>query len=153
MAVTAATFRVAFPEFVSVTNYPDGEVEWWIALAAKLQDVNRWGNLYDDGIMLFVAHNLALQRQAVIASTGGQVPGMVQGAITSASVDKVSYSRDAASVMLPGAGHWNLTTYGLRYKWLINMVGAGPVQVGAPPGGLSCNYYGGAWPGPMQGPY
>lgn len=132
MTVTVQTFRAAFPEFGGATtsSYPDPEVQFWLDLSAKLLDQTRWADLYDFGQQLFMAHNLALGFTSKADSASGLAPGQVKGAVTAASVDKVSYSRDASSVMLPDAGHWNLTTYGIRYKQLVRMVGAGPYQVG-----------------------
>lgn len=145
MTVTVATFRATFPPFASDTTYTDPSVQFWLDLSAKLLDAERWGDLYDYGQQLFIAHNLTLEFSSNANASAGQRPGQVEGAVTSASVDKVSYGRDAASIMLPDAGHWNLSTYGIRYKQLVRMVGAGPIQVGADtPVSVSA-----AWPGPM----
>jgi len=132
MTVTVASFRAAFPEFggPTTTTYPDPEVQFWLDLSSNLLDAGRWGSLFDYGQQLFVAHNLSMSFNSKTDVAGGQAPGQVKGAVTSASVDKVSYSRDASSVMLPDAGHWNLSTYGLRYRQLVKMIGAGPIQVG-----------------------
>ncbi|MNK60445.1 hypothetical protein D3C87_795790 [compost metagenome] len=69
------------------------------------------------------------------------------GPISSASVDKVSYSRDARAANLPDAGDFNLTAWGLRWYRLMRMAGAGPVQVSVPPGGTNSPYPGYGWPG------
>ena len=130
MTVTVATFRTTFPVFSDTTVYPDPTVQFWLDLSAKLLDQTRWADLYDYGSQLFMAHNLALEAQSNADVAAGQGPGQVKVAVTSASVDKVSYSRDASSIMLTDAGHWNLTTYGIRYKQLVRMVGAGPYHVG-----------------------
>jgi hypothetical protein len=125
------------------------EIQFWIDLGKKLINTCRWGDLAAYGLQLFVAHNLALEN----ARCGGaaSTPGMILGPITSAAVDKVSYSRDASAAMDPKNGHWNLTTYGLRYIYLVRMVGAGPLQIGVPPGGS--NHAGGiAWPGVLIPP-
>lgn len=155
MAVTAESFRESFPAFGDQVAYPGPEIDFWLGLGLKLMDPARWGDVIDYGLQLFVAHNLALEAMTANASGGGQAPGQVSGPVTSASVDKVSYSRDPSSAMDPKNGHWNLTTYGLRYIRLVMMMGAGPVQVGAPfgPGtpGLG-QESGGAWPGPYT-PY
>lgn len=147
MTVTNQSFRDAFPPFNNPQTYPDAELTFWFGLGATLLDPNRWGSSLDYGMQLFVAHNLALE---FMAQSGGQgqAPGQVTGPVTSASVDKVSYSRDPSKAMDPANGHWNLTTYGLRYIRLVMMMGAGPVQVGAPAGGGG-SFYNGAWPGPM----
>jgi hypothetical protein len=153
MAVTSATFRAAFPAFggPNTQTYPDLEIEYWLGLSLKLMNVPRWGNLLDDGQMLFVAHNLSLEFNAKKATAKGQNPGEVKGMITSASVDKVSFSRDS-SFMDPKNGHWGLSIYGLRYIRLVKMIGAGPVYVGAPSAD-ELNQSGSAWAGVTQPPY
>lgn len=153
MAVTPATFRQAFPAFASATIYPDAQIQFWIDLGNKLQSAERWGNLFDTGIQLFTAHNLVLEYQSNKAGALGQKPGQIEGAVTSGSVDKVSYSRDAASAMEDKAGHWNLSVYGLRYIRLARQLGAGPIQVGVPMGGNTPDWYPQAWPGPIMGPH
>lgn len=147
MAFTIADFRAAFPAFGDPLAYPDPSVQFWADLGYKLHDAYRWGDVLDAGVELFVAHNLALEAGASGAgSGGGGTPGAVVGPVTSASVDKVSYSRDPGAAMDPKNGHWNLTTYGLRWLYLMRMAGAGPVQVGVPLG--ATNYQGGlGWPG------
>ncbi len=148
MTVTAASFRANFTEFSSVTVYPNAEIDFWIGLALLLHDVGRWGTALDYGIQLFVAHNLSLQFDSKKASASGQNPGKVVGNVTGGTVDKVSYTRDTSSVMDPKNGHWNLSSYGLRYIRLVMMIGAGPVYVGAPSAAELAQYVG-AWPGPM----
>jgi Protein of unknown function (DUF4054) len=132
MSVTPPILRTTFPAFADVVAYPDPQIQFWIDLAAYLHDPGRWGELLDYGVQLFVAHNLTLEISNTRAGQVGAVPGQVTGAVTSGSVDKVSYSRDPGAAMDPASGHWNLSTYGLRYVRLIRMVGAGPVHVGAP---------------------
>lgn len=150
--LTPQQFRTAFPAFMNPTCYTDGEISFWAALADKLHNKDRWGDLLDFGIQLFIAHNLAMDFNNQKAAKLGQAPGQIVGALSSGSVDKASYSRDVSSVMEPNAGHWNLTTYGLRYRRLVLMIGAGPVQLpmGDPQGGTGSM----AWPGviyPLQG--
>ena len=148
MTVTAASFRVNFPEFSDANKYTTPEIEFWLGLTLFLLSIERWGTALDYGIQLFVAHNLSLQFDSNAAAAYGQNPGKVVGNLTSGSVDKVSYSRDVSSAMDPKNGHWNLSTYGLRYIRLVMMIGAGPVYVGAP-SAAELSYYPGAWPGPM----
>lgn len=151
MTVTVQDFREAFPPFSNVAQFPTAEINFWLSLGAKLLSVERWGDVYDYGLQLFVAHNLSLAAQAAASGAGG-APGAITGPVTSASVDKVSYSRNPGAAMNPANGHWNLTTYGLQYILLVMMFGAGPYQVGVAPG-LTNNPYPGAWPGPMPGPW
>jgi len=147
--LTSQAFRKAFPEFIDPNCYPEHEYAFWASLGLKLMNQCRWGDLLAEGLFLFIAHNLSLEFNAKRQAAKGQQPGQVVGPTTSASVDKVSYSRDASSAMDPKNGHWNLTIYGLRYKWLVNMVGAGPVHVGPAHPGQSMT----AWPGVMTGPW
>lgn len=150
MTVTAASFRGDFPAFVSTTDYPDVMITFWITLATKLHDAERYGDVLDQAIELYVAHQLALERQSMMGTAQGQAPGQIVGTLTSASVDKVSYSREASSALDPSQGHWNLSTYGLRWKQLQHLFGAGPVQIGTPnpdDAGYS------AWPGPYPSPW
>lgn len=156
MAVTVADIRSHFPSLANAAAYPDAEVQFWIDVAYKLHDPRRWGDFLDDAVQLYVAHNVAIDGPANASASGsGGTPGGVSGPLSSASVDKVSYSRDARAANLPDAGDFNLTTWGLRWYRLMKMAGAGPVQVSVPPGGTNNPMPGGGfWPGvipPWQG--
>jgi hypothetical protein len=131
MSVTVSTFRDAFPEFKDAALYTDPGIQFWLDLTTNLLDINRWGALFDAGSQLFVAHNLSLQYVANQKAAVGDNPGQIEGPVSSGSVDKVSYSRDNGAAMDPSNGHWNLSSYGLRYIQLARMIGMGPVQVGA----------------------
>lgn len=150
MNTTPVILRGNFPAFASNVEYPDPVINFWITYAAMFMDPNRWGAALDVGIQLFVCHNLSLEFNANHAAARGQNPGFVVGPVTAGSVDKVSYSRDPSAAFDPKAGHWNLSIYGLRYWKLMQMMGAGPVQVGIPsPNDISM--YQGAWYGPLSG--
>lgn len=167
-AIAIASFRTSFPLFVNSAVYTDAQVQMYITFAQNMLRPERWGNLLQMGIFLFVAHMLALDR----ISSGGKsgIPGTVVGLLSSGSVDKVSYSRDVSSVLEENAGHWNTTTYGLRFIRIARMMGAGPIQVGpfgssfggtagyytTDPGAYlpqSAMAYDGAWPGVLPGPW
>jgi len=139
VAVSAASFRQAFPEFASGTRYPNAVVDFWLALAAKLINPSRWGNLAETGVYLYAAHNLVLERQAVDAAERGAVPGQATGAINNKSVDKVSVGYDTAGSAEEGGGQYNTTIYGQRYYKLVKMVGIGGIQVGVPMPTASAN--------------
>ena len=150
MTVTSASFRSNLTEFADASRFPESQVTYWLGLAAKLvANTSRWGNLIDDGIQLFIAHNLTLERRAMDEADNGAAPGLSTGMINNKSVDKVSVGYDTTSAMELDAGHWNLTIYGMRYIRLARLIGAGPVQVGTPDcdpsGALGSS---GAWPGP-----
>lgn len=128
MSVTVASFRAAFPEFGNSTTYPDATVNYWIALAGRLLNADRWGDLLDDGVMLFAAHNLVLSAHAVSAASNGGVAG-ASGLVASKQVDKVAVSYDTGSVALEGGGEFNATSYGRRYFQLARLVGIGGGQL------------------------
>jgi hypothetical protein len=122
MAATDADFRVAFPAYKDNLKYPSLQVQFYLDLGYKLHNPDRWGDLLDFGVMLWTAHSIALDAQ----SAGG-APGSVRGVVTSMSADGISWSRDIASAVDPQAGHWNLSTYGLRWRSLVNLMGVGPL--------------------------
>lgn len=144
MTVTAASFRAVMTAFADQAKYPDPVVQFWLDLAYKRHNADRWGDLLDAGIQLYVAHELALDQAS--GGTAAAVPGQVTGNITSRSVGGVSYTRDISSATEPDGGYMNLTTFGLRWRNLVKMVGAGPLQVGTP--GPEDLRYSQAWAGP-----
>lgn len=146
MTVAASDFRGNFPAFKDQAKFTDTQVAFYLTLAYRLMDPTRWGDLLDMGAQLYAAHHLSLEAEAQALAASGQGPGAVRGAVTSMSAAGVSWSRDAASAMRPGDGHWNLTQYGLRWRDLVCIVGAGPVQVGVP-GADEIMLSQGPWPG------
>lgn len=150
MTVTVESFRIDFPEFANPEAFPDSSISYWLNLAGLLLSSSRWSTLLDVGTSLFIAHNIVLERQAQVAANNNAVPGVSAGVVSSKSVDKVSVSYDTTAGIQKDAGHWNLTVFGTRFISLVNLVGAGPVQVGVDlgVGALSSAY---AWPGPYTG--
>lgn len=126
MTVTAASFRQHWPEFTSTTDYPDPQVNFWISLAGKMLFEDVWGEVLDNGIELFVAHHLVMWKRS---ATGGSIPGNVTGVVSGKSVGPVSVSYDVGSVSFTDAGHWNASTYGQQIWFLIQMFGAGGLQL------------------------
>lgn len=129
MAVTAASFRVAFTEFTSITVYPDAMVNFWLAVAVKQVRACAWQDQVDLGIMLYVAHNCVLEAQANKAAATGGFPGGNTGSINNKSVDKVSVGYDTNVTAEEGSGNWNLTTYGQRFIRMSRLFGAGGIQL------------------------
>lgn len=132
MTVTAEAFREAFPAFKDAVKFPAGQVSFYLTLAAKLHNADRWDDLLDFGVQLWTAHNLTLDYESGRQGAAGQNPGTVRGAVTSMSAGGVSWSRSPGDAMNPGAGHWNLSQYGLRWLNLSNMIGMGAIQIGEP---------------------
>lgn len=152
MTVTNTSFREAFPAFASPTDYPEALVTFWLNVAGFRHNAERWLDLLDTGIQLFMAHNLALDLNARKAAAAGQGAGQIVGALSSVSAKDVSWTRDVNMAVNPKDGHWNLTTYGMQWKEMARMMGAGGIQVGVPAvddliQGQS------AWPGPFPSPW
>lgn len=165
--ITPASFRIDFPEFRSTVTYPSSTVSYYLALAGLLLNKTRWGspsataknppdNMYDMATELFVAHHIVIEAMNSKATIAGGIPGVVQGPVNSKSVGPVSISYAPGDVVIADAGHWNLTTYGVRFRNLSRMFGAGPIQLGVGP--LFCGPFynnvplnGPAYPGPMLG--
>lgn len=147
--ITPQQLRYNFPEFASTTVYLDSQISFWLGLAYLMLNANRWGSILDTGAQLFAAHHLTLEARDKAAADNGGIPGQNTGPVSSKSVDKVSISYDTGASIDAEAGHWNLTTYGTRFRQLMKLFGAGPVQIGVgqvdPLSGL-------AWPGPDTTP-
>ena len=122
MTVSAADFRIAFPEFANETTYTDNMITYYASLAALTLNTSRWGDFLTHGSYLFIAHNLALRTKAVADAAGGRIPGQ-SGVVGSKSVDGVSISFDTGSVSESGAGQWNATIYGRELYRLMRIVG------------------------------
>lgn len=131
MTVTVASFRADFPEFSNSSTYADSAVTYWMNLAVQLFNPSLWSTLVDIGTELFIAHNLVLEQQAANSANNGGVPGINSGPLSSKGVDKVSAGYDVGASTLEGFGNFNLTTYGTRLAWLVNMVGIGGIQTGS----------------------
>lgn len=147
MSVSVTSFRGVYLEFAEQARYPNSMVSYYLLLSTKLiNNPQRWGEVEDDGRMLFIAHHLVLERRALDAANKGGLPGVATGPVNSRHVDKVSVGYDTTAGTIPGAGHWNLTEYGIRLKGLFDIIGAGPIQVGVD-SCLPANT-GPAWQGP-----
>lgn len=114
-----ALFRQHFPEFGDIVAYPDASLNFWAGIGEARLPVERWGNLYNHGLELFVAHNITL------AAAGTAAGG---GVTSSKSVGSVSVSYDTGAVAAAGASHYNQTVYGRRFWELARMRGAGVLQ-------------------------
>lgn len=128
-AITVADFRGMFPEFSDSSVYLDEIVLPWLTLATGLLDPNRWGSMYNMGIALFTAHELALGQQAAITASRGGVPGLYVGMMTSKSINGVAVSYSPGLAALKDAGDFNLTTYGMRFIRFAWMFGSGGVMI------------------------
>lgn len=147
MTVTLVSFRAQFPEFASTADYPDTSLTPWLAVAVKFVNAARWGTLSDFGVSLWLAHNLVVNRANVRAAAAGKAPGGSSGVVSSKSVDSASISFDTVVAAEKDAGWWNLSNYGKQFYRYSQMMGAGPLEVDAPPAGASMGVS--AWQGVM----
>ena len=126
--ITLAQFRQDYPEFADSSRYLDSAINTWIAIASQMLDPVRWGTLLDLGEELFIAHHLVLSDYAQKEAALGNTPGTVTGPVTAKSVGQISVSYGPGAT-LDGIGHWNLSTYGIQFRTMMRMFGAGPVHV------------------------
>ncbi len=98
--------------FPDVASTPE-QLAFWTSIGEGTLDRERWAELYEQGLALFVAHHAMVSK-----------PGQV----SSRKVDGVAVTYDTTSSALEGGGHWNLTVYGQRYLSLARLVGAGGFQ-------------------------
>lgn len=126
---TLADFRSVFPEFTNATVYPDASIQMWLDVAVNFVSEERWKSSYKLGIMLWTAHNVLVSKKNERAVRNGLAGSVVSGPLSFKSVDKVSgsYSNSAASI--EGAGDYNLTPYGTRFKRLLRLFGAGALHI------------------------
>lgn len=133
MAVTSTELRQNFPEFADTTRYPEVMVVFWLGYADKLlYDTRRWEDMRDYGIQLVAAHQITIaarNRAAAAAGGGAGSPGGTAGAVSSKSVGGVSVSYDTGSTVLADGGYWNMTSYGVMFWQLVQIVGTGGFQL------------------------
>jgi len=122
-------FRTEFPEFEDSGQYTNAMITFWGGVADVMLSKDRWGELYDQGRKLFIAHNIALASNNKASASSGAMPGQSGGITQSKAVGSVSVNYDTASAMELTAGHWNQTLYGRQYIRLVRMVGAGCYQL------------------------
>jgi hypothetical protein len=127
-----AGFREAYPSF-SEDLHPDVRVAFWLRMAALRLPSERWGELLDDGTALFVAHHRTLEAKTEQSTDGTGGIEAAAGTVSSESktVGSVSKSKSYtnAASLDPNAGAWNGTIYGQQFFDLMQMVGAGGMQI------------------------
>lgn len=122
-------FRAAFPEFTDTTKYTNESITFWSGIAERQVRKQAWCDLWDQGVMLYVAHEITLAAQNVQASAVGGSPGQQGGIANNKTVGSMSVGYDSQASSEKDAGFWNLTTYGKQYINLSRIVGAGCIQL------------------------
>lgn len=120
-------FRTLFREFSNTTKYPTAAVSSWYSVSLSLLKEDAFNDA-EYARALFVAHNLALQDQAIAATTTGGAPGYNDGAVSSKSIGSASVSYDTGSSVYQDAGWYNQTSYGRRLYGMIRLC-AGCIQI------------------------
>jgi hypothetical protein len=128
VTLSVTDFRVAYNEFANASDFPDASVQQWLNVGYKLVRADAWDDILDVGVGLFTAHYLVLMYRDTLSASRGLF-GQVAGIVSSKSVDKVSVSYDTATASISDAGHWNQSSYGLRYYQLMMMMGVGGIQL------------------------
>jgi uncharacterized protein DUF4054 len=132
--LTVPEFRAMFPSFANETLYPDVTIQFWIDQAVTMPILNedRWGQFYNLGISLWVAHVLTLW---AFQASRGPTPQLGSGTPNSKSVNGVSISYDTQIGLENNAGWYGSTPYGNMFVYYLRMAGAGPMQIGTGPAG------------------
>lgn len=89
MARDLATFRLLFPE-MTVEIASDETVNFWIERAIERLNENAWGRGFDDAVLYWSAHKIALARARAAPSATSGASGA--GVLSSATVDGTSAS-------------------------------------------------------------
>lgn len=130
-----AAFRESFPQF-TVDLVPDTRVQFHLTVAGKLLPATRWDDLLDQGVSLYVAHQLTLELEALKTQDGTGGIDAAAGAVTSETktVGSMSHAVTRAGASGQGsalinAGQYNSTVYGQQLWQLMQIVGAGGMVV------------------------
>ena len=110
MTVTTSSFKIRFPEFVSVD---DARIQLFLDDALIILNSVYWGVKYDLGVNYYVAHKLALAIKAENAGGSGSAGG--GGAISGRSVDGTSVSYATATPKDGQEAYYNQTSYGREF--------------------------------------
>lgn len=126
-----AAFREAFPQF-GPDLVPDARIAFHLRVGDKLLSPTRWGDLRDEGLGLYVAHQITLELEAAKDKTGAGGINAAAGPVTSETktVGGLSHAVTRAGAAAQGAalanaGQYNSTVYGQQYWQLVQIVGAG----------------------------
>ena len=123
-------FRKEFPEFSNTDRFTNAMIDMWSGIADSMLNVNRWGDLLETGIKLFVAHNIAVQAQNVAMSVvPGGVPGQGAGLMSNQGAGSVSVGIDTQATILDQGGKYNLTHYGVQFLKIGRILSAGGLQL------------------------
>lgn len=127
MMLTPAALKIRFPEFTAID---DVRVQYVINDADAMFNKARWGSLYERGMALWVAHQLAMGEMRRKQGLAGQLGGVAGG--ENITVGKVSVGSSSGGVKAAGNQLDNpirATPYGAEYDDLAGLVGMGGMTV------------------------
>jgi len=131
MSFTVEQFRLDFSEFSAINPqvYSNGLINFWAGIGDLRLNIDRWGDLRDHGLELFVAHHISISvADKNVAALGG-ITGQASSLKSSKSVGDVSVSYDNNAMIETDGGNYNLTTYGREFLRLARIVGMGGAQI------------------------
>lgn len=126
-AYTVSQFLSFYTQFNGVIE--ENILTSFITMASSCVSQQRWHDLWEQGMRLFVAHFATLYLQALgdANQDASDVVNNAQGngLITAESVGDVSASYDYGALIqgIEGWAMWNSTAYGRQYATLARMVG------------------------------
>lgn len=127
-------FLAIYPQFGG-DIVPDAVIDMFLEQALSCIQQSRWHSMWKSGLCLYIAHHLTLwlMGNAPAGSNGATVAaaGMVQGSVSSKSVDgvSISYSQSGAQSDLTGWGSYKETIFGEQFATMARMVGKGGMYV------------------------
>lgn len=124
-----SAFRINFPEFADTVIYPNSMITFWSTIAETMLPEDLWGDVWELGVQLYVAHEIVIATQNVKAASVGGSPGQSGGIANNKTVGSVTVGYDSTISSEKNAGWWNRTTYGMQLYRLIQIFGAGCRQL------------------------
>jgi Protein of unknown function (DUF4054) len=126
MTVSVESFIADFPEF---ENAPPSIIGYWLQLSVAFVDPNVFGNFADAATELVTAHHVALRLRSIQDVQGGGTPGVTVGAIATKAVGGASVAYYVGETGEINGASWNQTQYGRDYMQLVQIYGAGGIQL------------------------
>lgn len=129
MAFDVSAFRASFPEFADTEKYPTTQITFWSDLAELQVRECVWKTALFKGQSLYTAHQITLAERAAKTASLGGTPGTFGGVANTKTVGGGTVGYDSQNTFEKDAGWWNLTNYGQQFWRLVQIFGAGAIQL------------------------
>ncbi len=132
-AYTRTTFLAMYPQFTNTVS--STILDQFVAMANAVVKYNRWNEMWQHAMGLFIAHfaTLYLQSIGTTSSTADQVvaAATTRGLQTGKAIGDVSVNYDVSGLIrdLQGWAAWTTTTFGTQYATLARMMTKGGMYV------------------------